>query len=344
MTEYVISDKEEGLTLYKYASRVLKEAKGGLIYKFLRNKNIELNGRKADSRTILKQGDKVAFFLSDETFGKLLGSADIPKDIPGSAKSGRSYEYQDRSASDKSVAASGFKTERILFEDDDFLFYDKPAGLRTQGDGSGKLSLNDLLLKYTGYDGHSACKPSVCNRLDTNTTGIVLCGKSVRGLQVLNKAVREHRIRKYYRAVLSGRFDTNAYTMPGTDVCHMVSYISPSDNENRVYISDAPKNGYKEIITDLKVIAGNDRITYAEVHLITGRKHQIRAQMSHVGHPVAGDIKYGAGTDMDPSRQMLHSFRIELPEDILDGMTVFAPIPSDMTEYMVRNGIDSMEK
>ena len=139
-----------------------------------------------------------------------------------------------------------------------------------------------MLLAYTGITG--MFRPSVCNRLDTNTTGIVLCGKSLTGSRALNKAIKDHRIRKYYRAVLIGEIKRDM---------HLVSFISSSDRDNKVSISDEPKDGYKEIITDLSVIAVNDRYTYAEILLVTGRKHQIRAQMAHIGHPVAGDMKYG---------------------------------------------------
>ena len=314
MREYTVSENEEGITLLKYSSRVLKEAPNGLLYKFLRNKNIELNGKKADSRAVLKAGDRVAFFLSDETFIKLHGFVEGKPDRGSNASSPVSLEKS-----------------RIIYEDEDYLFYDKPAGLRTQGDGSGRLSLNDLLLDYTGYDKGSVCRPSVCNRLDTNTSGIVLCGKSVKGLQTLNQAIRERRIRKYYRAVLKGRAEGG----------RLISFISAEGDDNKVKVSDTARSGYKEIITELKVISRSDEVTYAELYLVTGRKHQIRAQMAHAGHPVAGDRKYGIRDDRDKGagRQLLHSYRTELPEDILDGMTVYAPVPDDIAGYLKKEGI-----
>ncbi len=306
MREYLISDSEAGLTLLKYSSKMLEHAPQNLIHKFLRNKNIELNGGKADGHKVLSAGDRVAFFLSDETFEKFHGRAEETI----------AYELT-------------LEPERVLYEDDDYLFYDKPAGLLTQKDASGKISLNDMLIAYTGKSG--VFRPSVCNRLDTNTSGIVLCGKSVIGLKKLTQAVRERRIRKYYRAVLSGRIDEDM---------HLVAFISPSDGEGKVHVSDRPTSGYKEIITDLEVIRRNDEATYAELALITGRKHQIRAQAAHTGHPVLGDRKYGVSNGRkEAKRQMLHAYRIELPEDILDGMTVFAPIPADMEKCLVKMGL-----
>ena len=305
LKEFIISEKEAGITVFRYSSRLMVSAPGGLIHKFIRNKNIELNGRKCREKDILKSGDRVCFFLSDETFEKFCTEG-----------SGHEKEQADRSHAGISLDKS-----RILYEDEDYLFYDKPAGLRSQSDAGGRVSLNDMLLGYTGVTG--VFRPSICNRLDTNTSGIVLCGKSVKGLQNLNKAIRDRRIRKFYRCLLSGRIEEDM---------HLVSFLSSSEMDNKVSILDEPKKGYREIITELSVIKADDSFTYAEIHLITGRKHQIRAQMAHIGHPVAGDRKYGTEIMMrdDIKRTMLHAFRVELPEEILDGLTVYAPVPEDM--------------
>ncbi len=317
MTEYTVSEREEGLTLIKYASRVLKEAPDSLIHKFLRKKNIELNGRKADGRSILTAGDRVSFFLSDETFEKFRGRS--PAEAAPAARASR-------------VEDESLEKDRILFEDDDYLFYDKPPAMRTQSDDSGRISLNDRLLRYTGFDGKGACRPSVCNRLDTNTSGIVLCGKSIKGLQALNKAIKEHRIEKYYRALLSGHAENG----------HLTAYLSSSGNKAKVSVSDEPKPDHKEIVTGIEVIGYGSGISYAELHLITGRKHQIRAHMAHTGHPVIGDMKYtsrGYTSPVKAERQMLHAYRVELPEEILGGLTVSAPIPDDMRKCLKDAGI-----
>lgn len=323
MTEYTISSKEEGLTVIKYASRIFPKASSGLIHKFLRNKNIELNGKKTDGRGVLKAGDKVAFFLSDETFGRFHGMA------------------PEKGNADIRDSRNRLEKDRILYEDDDFLFYDKPAGLRTQQDGSGRISLNDLLLEYTGSRAEDVCRPSVCNRLDTNTSGIVLCGKSVKGLQTLSNAIKERRIEKYYRAILCGSFSEEEKKAFDGGVLNMSSYLGGSDNDNKVSVSGTEKPGYTRAETGLSILAENESYTYAELKLVTGRKHQIRVQTAHIGHPVAGDIKYGRqGTKgKEEKRQMLHSYRTVLPEDILNGMSVVAPIPGDMRKCLKRVGL-----
>ena len=297
MKEYIISEKESGLSLMKYVSKTLPGAPAGLLHKFLRNKNIELNSRKATGREILSAGDKVSFFLSEETFDS----------------------FRDKKK--RKDAAVSLDPGAILYEDEDYLFYNKPAGLRSQSDDSGKISLNDMLLTYTGCEG--VFRPSICNRLDTNTSGIVMCGKSVPGLKKLNQAIRDHRLNKHYRAIVSGILE---------DDMHLVAFLDNDSDDNKVFISDTPKKGYKEIITDVSVIKSGAGLTYAEIGLITGRKHQIRAQLSHIGHPILGDMKYGSRISL--KRLMLHSYRLSLPEDILDGLEIVAPVPQDMREVI----------
>ncbi|MBQ9444028.1 MAG: RluA family pseudouridine synthase [Lachnospiraceae bacterium] len=317
MKEIGITHQEEGITVLKIASKILPDAPRSLIYKFIRNKNIEVNGARCKSGDVLKAGDKVLFFLSDETYDKLGGRRMIT-DGAGSDTSGRQDE--------------AFFRSRIIYEDDDYLFFDKPAYLRSQRDASGRLSLNDMLLKHCGVSG--PVKPSICNRLDVNTSGIVLCGRSQKGLDRLNNAIKEHRIRKFYRALLFGRIDNDL---------HLTAYISQSDKDNKVSISDrypGKNDGYRECITDIRVIEATDDITYAEIQLVTGRKHQIRAHTAHIGHPVIGDIKYGDKKSrvISAKRQMLHASRVELPDDILDGMTICSAIPQDIKELLLRYG------
>ena len=300
MREYVISEKEAGLSLMKYASKTLSGASAGLLHKFLRNKNIELNGRKATGKEILSPGDRVAFFLSDETFDGF---------------------HEEKKRGENTKDTRSLDPDAILYEDEDYLFYNKPAGLRSQSDDSGRISLNDMLLAYTGCEG--VFRPSICNRLDTNTSGIVMCGKSVSGLKKLNQAVRDHRMDKYYRAIVSGILEEDM---------HLVAFLNSENDINRVLVSDMPAKGYKEIITDVSVIKSGAGLTYAEVGLVTGRKHQIRAQLSHIGHPILGDMKYGSRVSL--KRLMLHSYRLSLPEDILDGLEIVAPIPQDMREVI----------
>ena len=142
-------------------------------------------------------------------------------------------------------------------------------------------------------------------------------------LKKLNQAIRDHRLNKHYRTIVSGILE---------DDMHLVAFLDSESNDKKVLISDKPMKGYKEIITDVSVIKSGAGLTYAEIGLITGRKHQIRAHLSHIGHPILGDLKYGSRVSL--KRLMLHSYRLSLPEDILDGLEIVAPIPQDMREVI----------
>ncbi len=310
MKEYRITEREEGLTLLKYSLRILKEAKQGLVRKFLRNKNIELNGRKADGTERLQAGDSVRFFLSDQTFEQL-SSGPVRETEPEKGET--------------------LDPKRILYEDADYLFYNKPAGLRTQSDGSGKPSLNSLLLRYVPHD--EVCRPSVCNRLDVNTSGIVLCAKSIRGLQTLDSAIRDRRIEKHYLAVCHGRFRQEG---------RLTAYLKKDRRANRAEVLSEPSERAERIVTEFQVLASSDQASLISAGLITGKPHQIRAHLSFLGHPLYGDGKYGAGRD-GCKRQMLHCHENIFPEDILKGMKVRAELPEDLKGLLKKLGLPAKE-
>ncbi len=337
MREFRISEQEAGIRLIKYAGKLLGAAPASLIHKFIRNKNIELNHKRCREDDLLKAGDMVELFLSDETIDKFSGgritysagntgntaNAGDPEKVinPGSAGS---TEESENAQDTKSL-----DPKRILYEDDDYLFYNKPPGLITQSDKTGRVSLNDMLIAYTGTKG--VFRPSVCNRLDTNTSGIVLCGRSLEGLKTLNSLMANRSrqdgrskgrgIRKIYRALVIGRVDDEMTIRSWQRI----------NRDNTVSVYDSEGEGLKEMVTLIRPITSGERLSYIECELITGRKHQIRAQLSHIGHPVAGDRKYGSRPDPSKaSRQMLHAYRIIMPDEVLDGLTVTAGIPDDM--------------
>ena len=307
MREFRISEQEAGIRLVKYAGKLLGEAPASLIHKFIRNKNIELNHKRCREDDLLKAGDMVELFLSDETIDKFSGGS-------------MAFYAGDTKSLDP---------KRILYEDDNYLFYNKPPGLITQSDKTGRISLNDMLIAYTGTKG--VFRPSVCNRLDTNTSGIVLCGRSLEGLKTLNSLMANRSrqdgrskgrgIRKIYRALVIGRVDDEMTIRSWQRI----------NRDNTVSVYDSEGEGLKEMVTLIRPITSGERLSYIECELITGRKHQIRAQLSHIGHPVAGDRKYGSRPDPSKaSRQMLHAYRIIMPDEVLDGLTVTAGIPDDM--------------
>ncbi len=298
MKDYIISKKEEGMTLLKYSFRLLPDAGQGMIRKFLRNKNIELNSKKAGGSEILKAGDRVSFFLSDETFAKFYGNQKTVSD------------------------AKPLEKERIIYEDEDILIYDKEAGELSQSDSSGEASLNDRLLSYAKPDG--AFTPSVCNRLDRNTSGLILCGLSAKGLRTLTAAIRDRRLKKYYLAVCEGRFEKEGPAK---------LWLKKDGAKNISRISDTEKPGYDPVETIFTIIKTTEDSTTLEAELVTGKPHQIRASLSCLGHPIVGDLKYGAKKGR-AKRHLLHAARIVFPPDILGGRTFEAPLPYDIRNYI----------
>lgn len=183
MKEFTITKAEEGQTLFKYLCKLLPQAPASLFHKNFRKKNITWNDEKCTGKEILREKDNIKIWFSDETF----------------------HTFSEKKKADPSQKKFAFSfSQHIIYEDEHILMVDKPAGILTQSDNSNELSLNDALLDYCHYNNHSTAKPSVCNRLDRNTSGIVLCGKTVKGLQMLNEIIKNRTLHKYYRCIVLG--------------------------------------------------------------------------------------------------------------------------------------------
>lgn len=316
MKQFVIGSGNEGQTLLKFCGKVLPHAGAGFFYKNLRKKNIDINKKKCTGKEILKAGDTVHFWLSDETFSKFSGEDTVMAANPVSTVR---REEAERFAS------------WILYEDEHVIVVNKPAGLLTQGDQSGEKSLNDYLLAYAGEG--SGVKPSIANRLDRNTSGIVACGKTVKGLQALAAAFKNHTVHKYYRAVVWGQIPKEG-TVQG--------FLIKDHAGNLVSVAQSPAAGAKKAETRWQLIRSGDiggtPISEAEVYLVTGRSHQIRVHMASIGHPLLGDRKYGTresialSQQIDQKGQMLHAYKLVFPKlegalGAVSGKTFVAEVP-----------------
>jgi len=299
MKEYMISAPDEGQTLQKYLEKVLPGAKGGVVFKGLRKKNIVLNGEKCGGKEILKAGDRVRVFFSDEVIERF-----EPR-----------KKREETLKKVKKEELKAFKRD-IIFEDDNILILNKDAGLLSQSDGSRDISANDILLKYLEPSLHNhAVKPSVCNRLDRNTSGLLLCGKTQKGLKALSLILKDRSIKKYYYAIVTGEVK---------EPLKLSGYLYKDRSENRVYISESRKAGADPVETEAEPIGRlNIRgriLTLLLVQLITGKPHQIRAHMLSAGFPILGDTKYCTGESVKLSeelkvhRQLLHAEKVEFPE------------------------------
>lgn len=180
-------------------------------------------------------------------------------------------------------------------------------------------------------------KPSVCNRLDRNTSGLIVCGKSLAGLQTMGELFKERTLKKYYRCIVAGKVTETAY---------IKGYLVKDERTNTVKISEKELRGSQPIETEYRPLENLRHATVLEVHLITGRTHQIRAHLASAGHPVIGDRKYGNAKQNDYymqkyrlKHQLLHAYRLELPKisGELSGLSekVFtAPLPKQFCSIM----------
>lgn len=311
MQTVTIGKNQSGQRLDKFLHRFMPDAGNGFLYKMLRKKNITLNGHRAEGSEILAQGDTLSFFFSEETYRKFTGLSPVPE-TQVSVKEPPVQEYLQ--------AFHTLKDIRVLYEDEDILIADKPAGILSQKAASSDLSLNEWLIGYLLEVSHfpreelRTFKPSVCNRLDRNTSGLVLCGKSLRGSQYLSRCIRGRSIRKFYRTICVGNIDTEM-TVRG--------YLNKDTARNKVTVSShaAPGSESDFIETRFRPLKSTDAYTLLEVELITGKTHQIRAHLASIGHPLIGDHKYGnAKTNrymkeqFGLSCQLLHAYRLVFPE------------------------------
>lgn len=319
MREIIISEQEANQRFDKFLSRYLKLAGNGFLHKMLRKKNIVLNSKKSDGKEILKEGDCVRLYLSDETIQKFQGAPDTKESYPVSKKLS------------------------ILYEDEEVLILNKPAGMLSQQSKADDISANEYMLGYllsTGKittDHFLRYRPGICNRLDRNTSGILLAAKTLPAAQKLSLVIKSHDLQKYYLTVVGGVLKKGAY---------LKGYLQKDEKCNKVVISSEQREGSDYIETAYEPIRNNGSSTLLKVHLITGRTHQIRSHLSSIGHPVVGDTKYGT-SDINQyfkkhyhlNNQLLHAWQITFPDNKptwnqLSAKTIEAPLPGQFQKIL----------
>lgn len=327
MKEFIIGKNEAGQRFDKYLTKLLPNAPKSFLYKMLRKKNITLNGKKAQGNEILSLSDGVKLFLSDETFDKFAcaPAKAAPVSIP------RSFDF----------------SSSVIYEDDDLLLANKPAGILSQPEITGAENLSDALIAYLLSSGKithaelSTFRPAPVNRLDRNTTGLVLCGKSLKGSQFLSEILRKRDVQKHYLTVTYGNVSDGIFE----------AFLRKDPSKNKVRIRPDAAEGYSRILTGIKVLCQANGYSLLDVHLITGRTHQIRSHLAYLGAPVIGDTKYGdidlcrmLKRDLCLTHQFLHAARITFPQtegdfSYVSGRTFTAPFNSDEARVLRRLGL-----
>ena len=286
MREFIINESENGLTLEKYAFKVLKTAPMSFVYKLFRKKDIKVNGRHQDKKYRLSTNDVVAIYINEQQFEEFL--------------------------KEKELTPNTKIKDWIIYEDDNVLFINKPKGLLVQKSSPHDESLDQYVIEYlmatNQYDPNKekGFVPGPAHRLDRNTSGLVVFGKNHNALTLLFDLFKNHDlINKHYLALVAGQVEKEKDTIDAP--------LFKDEETNTVRVA---KNG-KTAKTVYKLVKKYDEYSLLDITLLTGRTHQIRVHMAYIKHPIVGDSKYG---DFEANRlfkqkyglstQFLHAYKM----------------------------------
>ena len=269
MQQLTIGKNQAGQRLDKFLKKAFPNAGTGFLYKMLRKKNITLNGKKAEGKEILAQGDEIKCFFSEETFASLSGTENR------------------ETTSDYRKAYRSLKDISVLYEDEDILVVNKPKGMVVHpaaGHYTGTL-VNAIMYhckdQLSGING--VMRPGIVHRIDMDTTGSLLVCKNDTAHQILAEQLKEHSIKRVYHAIVHGNIKEDSGTVNAPVGRHPIDRKKMSINE---------KNG-RDAVTHYRVLERFGDYTYIACELETGRTHQIRVHMASIHHPLLGDCVYG---------------------------------------------------
>lgn len=287
MKSFTIKANDAGQRLDKFIHKTVPNLPQSLLYKYIRTKRIKVNSKRAEISTRLNVGDIVDMYINDEFF----------------EKTEKLYDFMKAS-----------KNLDIIYEDDNILLLDKKAGVLCHPDD--REYIDTLIGRVKRYlyekgeydpDEENSFVPSLVNRIDRNTGGIVIAAKNSESLRILNEKMKNRELHKFYLCVVIGCPKQKSGILEG--------WLLKDEIKNTVNILDKEVYGAKSIKTKYKVIDTADGLSLVDIELLTGRTHQIRAHMASIGCPLLGDGKYGKNQNNKKfggyKKQLLYSYKLE---------------------------------
>ena len=285
MKEFTITQNDAGQRLDRFLSKAVPLLPESLMQKYIRLKRIKLGGKRVERNTRLNVGDVLQLYINDEFF-------ETPK------------------AENAYLTVSAPKLN-IVYEDENILLVDKKPGLAVHPhDGAeyGKTLIDHIqAYLYAKREWRpreeNSFTPALCNRIDRNTGGIVIAAKNAEALRILNQKIKDREIDKRYLCIVHGT--------PKPPEGRLEGYLFKDAKENRVYITKKMQPGAKTAVTFYRTLQSKNGLSLVECELLTGRTHQIRAQMAAAGWPLLGDGKYGKlDKRYDRKFQALYSYKL----------------------------------
>lgn len=301
MQKFTVGENDANQRLDKYLTKMFPNLPQSMMYKAIRKKDIKLNGKRCEISSRLAVGDVLELYIKDEFLETKQSKHSIYSVVP---------------------------VLSVLYEDNNILLVDKKPGISVHSDLTEDKN-DDLITQIQAYlylkgeynpKDKSSFTPSLCNRIDKNTGGIVIAAKNATALRTINEKIKGREISKKYLCIVHGILEKKSATMN--------AYHIKNSKLNRAFIFDEPQEGARKIATKYKVLKEKNNLSLVEVDLLTGRTHQIRAHFAYIGHPLAGDTKYGTNKQnqhLKYKHQALYSYKIKFnftsssPLDYLKG-------------------------